>query len=146
MSSLLHPGPSAYGDMVQVNEKEILILMEAGIETPYEGIAVMGPIDLSLLLDNDHDMNNFKEETVMRNPSRREFIGSAAVAAVAVGRGVTGSIMGANDQINLAVLGVGQRGLLREAVQFADECRYQDRGFVRYLDGEARPGSGVCKR
>ncbi len=57
----------------------------------------------------------------MRNPSRREFIGSAAAAAVTVGRGVTGKIMGANDQINLAVLGVGQRGLLREAVQFADE-------------------------
>ncbi len=61
-SSVLHPGPSAYGDMVQVNEKEILILMEAGIESPYEGIAVMGPVDLSLLLDKDHEMNNLKEK------------------------------------------------------------------------------------
>ncbi len=61
-SSVLHPGPSAYGDMVQVNEKEILILMEAGIESPYEGIAVMGPFDLSLLLDKDHEMNNLKEK------------------------------------------------------------------------------------
>ena len=57
----------------------------------------------------------------MKNTSRREFLGTAAAAAVTVGSGVTGSILGANDKINLALLGVGQRGLIREAVQFADE-------------------------
>jgi predicted dehydrogenase len=53
--------------------------------------------------------------------SRREFLGTAAAAAVTLGSSVTGRILGANDRINLALLGVGQRGLIREAVQFADE-------------------------
>lgn len=53
--------------------------------------------------------------------SRREFLGGAAAAAVTLGSGVTGRILGANDRINLALLGVGQRGLIREAVEFADE-------------------------
>jgi predicted dehydrogenase len=57
----------------------------------------------------------------VKNPSRREFLGTAAVAAVTVGSGVTSNIIGANSRINLAVLGIGQRGLLKEAVQFADE-------------------------
>lgn len=57
----------------------------------------------------------------MRNPGRRDFIKSTAVAAALAGIGKSSHISGANDRINLAVLGVGGRGLLREAVQFADE-------------------------
>jgi len=52
--------------------------------------------------------------------NRREFMGSAAAAAVTAGSGAR-SVFGANDRINLAVIGVGQRNLLGEAIEFASE-------------------------
>jgi sialidase-1 len=48
-SQLLHPGPSAYSDMVQVNENDVIFLMEIGRQSPYEGIAVKGPVNISSL-------------------------------------------------------------------------------------------------
>lgn len=81
----------------------------------------------------------------MKNPSRREFIGSAAVAAFTVGSGVTGSIAGANDRINLAVLGVGQRGLLREAVQFADESGIRITALCDTWKGKCEQGATYVK-
>lgn len=35
----IHAGPAAYSDLVQLNERQIGILYEAGQESPYEGIA-----------------------------------------------------------------------------------------------------------
>ena len=43
---LLHEGPSAYSDMVQLNRREVLLLMETGEESPYEGITVKTPVDI----------------------------------------------------------------------------------------------------
>ncbi len=62
LSLVLHPGPSAYSDMVQVNEKEVIFLMETGSESPYEGIAVRGPVDIYSLIDRAREVNNHKEK------------------------------------------------------------------------------------
>ncbi len=35
----IHAGPSAYSDLVQINEQQLGLLYEAGQESPYEGIA-----------------------------------------------------------------------------------------------------------
>jgi len=50
-SMILHPGPSAYSDMVQVNNREILALLEAGRESPYEGIALVRAVEISKLIE-----------------------------------------------------------------------------------------------
>lgn len=63
LSLVLHPGPSAYGDMVQVNEKEVIFLMEAGSKSPYEGIAVRGPVDIYSLIEQAREVNNYKEKS-----------------------------------------------------------------------------------
>ena len=52
VSRLLHEGPSAYSDMVQLNNREVLLLMETGVESPYEGIAVKAPVDVIEMFNN----------------------------------------------------------------------------------------------
>ncbi len=52
VSRLLHEGPSAYSDMVQLNNREVLLLMETGAESPYEGIAVKAPVDVIEMFNN----------------------------------------------------------------------------------------------
>lgn len=54
-SLLLHPGPSAYSDMVQLNSREVLLLMETGNESPYEGITVSRPVDIISISEKTED-------------------------------------------------------------------------------------------
>lgn len=54
-SLLLHPGPSAYSDMVQLNSREVLLLMETGNESPYEGITVSRPLDIISISEKSED-------------------------------------------------------------------------------------------
>ena len=54
-SLLLHPGPSAYSDMVQLNSREVLLLMETGSGSPYEGISVSSPINIISLSEKTDD-------------------------------------------------------------------------------------------
>ncbi len=81
----------------------------------------------------------------MKSTNRREFLGTAAVAAVAVGNGVSGSVIGANDRINLALLGVGQRGLIREAVQFAEESGIRITALCDTWKGRPEKGAAYVK-
>ncbi len=57
----------------------------------------------------------------LRNESgfnRREFLGSAPALAALMR---PERVLGANDRIGMAVIGCGGRGLLKEALQFAEE-------------------------
>ena len=53
--------------------------------------------------------------------------------------------MGANDRINLALLGVGQRGLIREAVQFAEESGIRITALCDTWKGKPENGAAYVK-
>jgi sialidase-1 len=54
-SLLLHSGPSAYSDMVQLNSRKVLLLMETGNESPYEGITISRPVDIISITEKTED-------------------------------------------------------------------------------------------
>jgi len=70
---------------------------------------------------------------------------TAATGVAALGSGVNGSVLGANDRINLALLGVGQRGLIREAVQFAEESGIRITALCDTWKGRPERGAAFIK-
>ena len=51
ITKLLHNGPSAYSNLIQLNNKEIGCLFEGGYKSPYEGIAFKKVLIKDLLLN-----------------------------------------------------------------------------------------------
>jgi predicted dehydrogenase len=56
--------------------------------------------------------------------NRREFVGSS-FAAASLAASSYQRVLGANDRISVGVIGCGDRGLLKEALQFQKECNAQ---------------------
>src|SRR5690349_6556787 len=83
--------------------------------------------------------------------TRRSFVKTAAGAGIALGaatRTVHGRILGANDRINIAVIGVGGRGsgLLREAVGIQESsARVQVLAVADVYEKRKRAAQEVCK-